>query len=55
MDAAQIQHSFKTLIVTIIFLLVAMAIVSNLPHREDHRFLISCIAQHLGVSGVPEI
>lgn len=35
--------------------LVAMAIVSNLPHREDHRFLVSCMAQYLGVSGVPEI
>lgn len=35
--------------------LVAMAIVSNLPHRDDHRFVVRCIAQHLGVSGVPEI
>lgn len=35
--------------------LVAIAIVSNLPHREDHRFIVSCLAQHLGVIGVPEI
>lgn len=35
--------------------LVAMAIVSNLPHREDHRFLVRCLAQYLGVDSFPEI
>ena len=35
--------------------LVATAIVSNLPHRDDHRFIVSCLAQYLGVDGVPEI
>ena len=34
---------------------VAVAIVSNLPHREDHRFIVSAIADYLGVSGVPEV
>lgn len=35
--------------------LVGVLIVSNLPHREDHRFVVSCLAQYLGVSDVPEI
>ena len=28
--------------------LVAVAIVSNLPHREDHRFIASALADYLG-------
>lgn len=35
--------------------LVGFAIVSNLPHRDDHRFIVRCLAAHLGVDNVPEI
>ena len=34
---------------------VAVAIVSNLPHREDHRFIAEAIADYLGVKDVPVI
>lgn len=34
---------------------VGMLIVSNLPHMEDHAFLIECLSAHLGVSGVPAL
>ena len=34
---------------------VGVAIVSNLPHWEDHRFLAEAIADYLGVKDVPVI
>jgi len=34
---------------------VAVAIVSNLPHREDHRFIAEAIADYLGVGSVPVV
>ena len=35
--------------------LVAVLIVSNLPHKEDHRFIVNGLAAWLGVDGVPEV
>lgn len=34
--------------------LVGVAIVSNLPHREDHRFIASALADYLG-KDIPSI
>lgn len=33
--------------------LIAAAIVSNLPHRDDHRFIVEAIADYLNVADVP--
>ena len=35
--------------------LIDMVIVSNLPHRDDHRFLVRCLAEYLGINGAAEI
>ena len=35
--------------------LVAVLIVSNLPHKQDHSFIIDSLTQWLGVSDVPTI
>jgi len=35
--------------------LVAVLIVSNLPHKQDHGFVIDGLADWLGVSGVPSV
>lgn len=35
--------------------LVAVLIVSNLPHKEDHRFIVDSLAEWLGVSDVPSV
>lgn len=35
--------------------LVAVVTVSNLPHLEDHAFLVSALSEWLGVSDVPTI
>ncbi|MBR3796240.1 MAG: heme-binding protein [Clostridia bacterium] len=35
--------------------LIGMVIVSNLPHRDDHRFLVRCLAEYLGINGAAEI
>ena len=35
--------------------LVGVAIVSNLPHREDHRFIASALADYLHKENVPHI
>ena len=34
--------------------LVGVATVSNLPHLEDHAFLVECIADFLGVKDAPQ-
>ena len=34
---------------------IGVAIVSNLPHREDHRFIVDAIADYLGVADVPVV
>jgi len=33
--------------------LVGAVIVSNLPHREDHRFVVEALSLYLGVKDVP--
>ena len=35
--------------------LVAVLIVSNLPHKQDHGFIIDSLTEWLGVSGVPVV
>ena len=35
--------------------LAAVVTVSNLPHLEDHAFLIDALSEYLGVSGIPRI
>jgi len=35
--------------------LIAVLIVSNLPHKQDHGFIIDSLTEWLGVSGVPVI
>lgn len=35
--------------------LVGVVIVSNLPHREDHRFIVSALADYLHKNAVPYI
>lgn len=35
--------------------LVGVVIVSNLPHREDHRFIVSALADYLHRDAVPFI
>ena len=35
--------------------LVGALIVSNLPHKEDHGFIVSALSDWLGVSGVPAV
>lgn len=35
--------------------LVAVVIVSNLPHKQDHGFVVDGLAEWLGVSGVPVV
>lgn len=35
--------------------LVGVAIVSNLPHREDHRFIACALADYLHIENVPVI
>jgi len=35
--------------------LVAVLIVSNLPHKQDHGFIIDSLSEWLGVSGVPVV
>lgn len=35
--------------------LVAVLIVSNLPHKQDHQFIADSLTQWLGVSGVPAV
>lgn len=35
--------------------LVGAAIVSNLPHREDHRFITAALADYLKIGNVPVV
>ena len=35
--------------------LVGVAIVSNLPHREDHRFIAGALADYLKIDNLPII
>ena len=35
--------------------LVAVLIVSNLPHKQDHGFIVDALAEWLGVEGVPAV
>lgn len=35
--------------------LVAVVIVSNLPHKQDHGFVVDSLTEWLGVSGVPTV
>lgn len=35
--------------------MVAVLLVSNLPHEQDHKFIIDGLSTFLGVEGVPDI
>lgn len=35
--------------------MVAVITVSNLPHVQDHEFIIKCLEKYLSVSGVPHV
>lgn len=35
--------------------LVAVVTVSNLPHPDDHEFLVNALADFLGVEGLPQV
>ena len=35
--------------------LVAVLVISNLPHLEDHAFLVDALSSYLGIEGVPAI
>lgn len=35
--------------------LVAVLIVSNLPHKQDHGFIVDALTEWLGVQGVPAV
>ena len=33
--------------------LVGVITVSNLPHEQDHQFIVECLQEYLGVQDVP--
>jgi uncharacterized protein (UPF0303 family) len=35
--------------------IVAVVLVSNLPHVQDHAYMVGCLAKYLGINGVPEL
>lgn len=35
--------------------IVAVVLVSNLPHVKDHAFMVKCLAKYLGKTDVPEL
>lgn len=35
--------------------IVAVILVSNLPHVKDHAFMVNCLAKYLGKTDVPEL
>ncbi|MBR5288166.1 MAG: hypothetical protein IKU34_06185 [Clostridia bacterium] len=35
--------------------LVAVLVVSNLPHLEDHAFLVDALSEYLSADGVPRV